>query len=61
MSQVARKAASAAFIDTKRCLVKAGGGGPGAVHFDRQPFQEVAPPDGGNGIRSIRVAFDRST
>ncbi|KAI3634039.1 hypothetical protein MIR68_007643 [Amoeboaphelidium protococcarum] len=29
--------------------LKPGKGGDGAVHFARQPFQRMAPPDGGNG------------
>jgi GTP-binding protein len=37
------------FIDLVHLRVQGGHGGSGAVHFAREPFKEVAPPDGGNG------------
>lgn len=38
-----------AFIDVVRTKIQAGRGGCGMVHFAREAFRPVAPPDGGDG------------
>lgn len=43
------------YTDVLSVRVQGGNGGSGCVHFAREPFRAVAPPDGGDGGRGGNV------
>lgn len=55
-----RNTHSAAFVDFKRVILKAGHGGDGCIAFARSVYQPMGPPCGGNGGSGASI-FIRSS
>lgn len=46
------------FLDQAKIFIKSGAGGPGAVSFRREKYEEYGGPDGGNGGKGGDVIFE---
>ena len=46
------------FLDQAKVYIRAGSGGPGAVSFRREKYEEYGGPDGGNGGRGGDIVFE---
>ncbi|MBJ7445706.1 MAG: GTPase ObgE, partial [Sphingobium sp.] len=46
------------FLDQAKIFIKSGWGGPGAVSFRREKYEEYGGPDGGNGGKGGDIIFE---
>ena len=46
------------FLDQAKVFVKSGAGGPGAVSFRREKYEEYGGPNGGNGGKGGDIVFE---
>lgn len=46
------------FLDQAKIYIKSGWGGPGAVSFRREKYEEYGGPDGGNGGKGGDIIFE---
>ena len=46
------------FLDQAKIFIKSGWGGPGAVSFRREKYEEYGGPDGGNGGKGGDIVFE---
>lgn len=46
------------FLDQAKIFIRSGAGGPGAVSFRREKYEEYGGPDGGNGGKGGDIVFE---